>query len=555
VNIRSEPRQAEPSSHGATSLSPWLGPSGALARAQRQSIWLATVAWLGLGAWLLWGGLVVAPGPHDNDWPLLMWLVKHASWRDPSSLAIGHYGPAQLLLAWWLYPLFGSTLVAAKVLSTLALLGCVACLYLMTRRDHGQAPALLAAAAFGLSASALQTGQSEFADAPALAALLAGLCSWWRAESGAGARGGLPAGVLLGSAGLLRTHFVFFSLGSALLAALCGVALPGERSRRVRAQAGFALVVGALLGNLPGFLLNLWVHGQLGSAVASSFVGQVLYGVDELDLVNTYAAHPLGQILREQPLDVLRLMVARGREQPALWLIPVASAALALGRWRVWPAAVLRHVLLFSALAFIYFWMFVSLAWWLWPRVLLPLVALDCWLLVSVNAQLFWGAFRHSRALCCLVFASVLALQWPGKLRDVQARWRESQGWWRASRELVFALRQRGMRDAREAFVFDWNRFVVDDPQLQPFYNFGFWNLLIPAFRDERPSPMRYMNDLPALSAFLENHGVRFLVLPKDTRQVARFPALVQLLEGTRELPSFHREADLASDVLFQLGV
>jgi hypothetical protein len=110
------------------------------------------------------------------------------------------------------------------------------------------------------------------------------------------------------------------------------------------------------------------------------------------------------------------------------------------------------------------------------------------------------------------------------------------------------------MRDAREAFVFDWNRFVVDDPQLQPFYNFGFWNLLLPAFREERPSPKRYMNDLPELSAFLENHGVRFLVLPKDTRQVARFPALVQLLEGTQSLPGFHREADLASDVLFQLG-
>ena len=503
---------------------------------------------------MLWGGLVVAPGPHDNDWPLLMWLAKHASWRDLSPLAIGHYGPAQLLLAWWLYPLFGSTLVAAKVLSTLALLGCVACLYLMTRHEHGQAPALMAAAAFGLSASALQTGQSEFADAPALAALLAGLCLWWRAESGGDRRGALLAGVLLGSAGLLRTHFVFFSLGSALLAALAGVVLPGGRSRAARASAGLALVVGALLGNLPGFLLNLWVHGQLGSAVASTFVGQVLYGVDELDLPGSYAAHPLGQIVRERPLDILRLMAARGREQPALWLVPVVTAGLALWRRRVWPAAVLRHVLLFSALAFMYFWLFVSLAWWLWPRVVLPIVALDCWLMVAVTAQLLWGAFRFSRALCCLVFAIVLAVRWPGSLRELEARWRESQRWWSASTELVQALRQRGMQDAREAFVFDWNRFVVDDPELQPFYNFGFWNLLLPEFSAERPLPTRYMGELPELSVFLENHGVRFFVLPKDPRQVARFPALVQLLEGTQALPGFHREADLASDVLFQHG-
>jgi hypothetical protein len=143
----------------------------------------------------------------------------------------------------------------------------------------------------------------------------------------------------------------------------------------------------------------------------------VLYGVDEFDLLGTYAAHPLGQILHEQPLDIVRLMVSRGREQLASWLVPVATAALALGKWRAWPAAVVRHVLLFSALAFLYFWMFVSLAWWLWPRVLLPLVALDCWLIVAVSAQLFWGTFRYSRALCCLAFAGVLALQLPGNVR------------------------------------------------------------------------------------------------------------------------------------------
>jgi len=80
------------------------------------------------------------------------------------------------------------------------------------------------------------------------------------------------------------------------------------RSRHEHARAGVLLFVGALLGNLPGFLLNLRVHGQLGSVVASTFIGQVLYGVDEQDFLNTYAAHPLDVLLREEPLAILRLI-------------------------------------------------------------------------------------------------------------------------------------------------------------------------------------------------------------------------------------------------------
>jgi hypothetical protein len=106
------------------------------------------------------------------------------------------------------------------------------------------------------------------------------------------------------------------------------------------------------------------------------------------------------------------------------------------------------------------------------------------------------------------------------------------------------------MRDAREAFVFDWNRFVVDDPQLQPFYNFGFWNLLLPEFREERPIPTRHLTDLPDLASFFENNAVRFFVLPKDERRLRRFPALIQLVEGKRELPGFRRGPPLSADVL-----
>src|SRR4051812_33522741 len=94
VNTSSDPpAMAQP----ATAQVPawWQEPLSTLTRNAR---WLRLLAWLGLGVWLIWAGLIHVPAPFDNDWPQLMWLVKHASLRDPSSLAIGHYGPLQLLL-------------------------------------------------------------------------------------------------------------------------------------------------------------------------------------------------------------------------------------------------------------------------------------------------------------------------------------------------------------------------------------------------------------------------------------------------------------------------
>jgi 4-amino-4-deoxy-L-arabinose transferase-like glycosyltransferase len=504
----------------------------------------ALLAWLGLAAWLLWAGLLHVPGPHDNDWPLLMWLVKHASWSDLSPLAIGHYGSLHQLLPWWLQSLFGSTLVAAKVLSTLGLLGCVACLYQMTRRAHGELPALMVAVLFALAPSALVTGQSEFADAPAFACYLAGLCLWWRSDE----RWGLAAGLCLGIAGLLRMHFVAFSLLTSGLAAALGVLLPSVgRSRWLQLRHGVLLVLGAVLGNLPGFLLNYTQHGRIGSAVADTFAGQVLYGVDELDFFNSYAAHPFGQILKEEPERIVQLVRSRLLDNVQLWL----GSVLALWKWRSWPEERTRHVLLMAGLAFAYFLLFVTLAWWLSPRLTFPLAAFNAWLGVVLVTALCWDELRGGRALCGVLFAAALAYQWPAGVRQVRERWALSRAWWDVSTELTGKLRELGMKDPREAFVFDWNRFVVDDPQLQPFYNFGFWNLLLPEFRAERPLPTPYLNRLPQLGQFLTEQGVRFLALPHDSRDLRRFPELRRLVAGEVELPGYRREANLAWDVLF----
>jgi hypothetical protein len=107
------------------------------------------------------------------------------------------------------------------------------------------------------------------------------------------------------------------------------------------------------------------------------------------------------------------------------------------------------------------------------------------------------------------------------------------------------------MKDAREAFVYAWNRYVVDDPELQPFYNFGFWNLLVPDFRAERPVPTPYLNQLSQLASFLEQQNVKFFVLPRDLKQVQRFPSLVGLVQDQRQLEGFRRAAVLSEDVVF----
>lgn len=509
---------------------------------------VALLGWLGLGVWALWAGLLHVPGPHDNDWPLLMWLVKRASWSDLSPLAIGHYGWLHQLLVWWLRQPFGSTLAAAKVLSTLSLLASVACLYQMSRRTHGELPALLAAVLFALSPPALVTGQSEFADAPALACYLGGLCIWWRSNE----RWGLAAGLCLGVAGLLRLHFVALSLLSAVLAAALGALLPSSgRSRGSHAVQGGLLVLGALLGNLPGFLLNYSQHGSIGSAVSDTFAGQVLYGVDELDFSNSYAAHPFAEILRTEPERVVALVRKRLLENVQLWAGSVLALAVGVWRWRRWPAEVTRHVLLMAGVALAYFLLFITLAWWLSPRLLFSLAAFNAWLAAVVVTALCWERFRGGRALCVALFAAALVYQLPASVRQVRERWSLSRAWWDVSTELVAKLRSLGMKDAREAFVFDWNRFVVDDPELQPFYNFGFWNLLLPEFRAERPLPTPYLNRLPQLARFLVEQDVRFLVLPHDSRDLRRFPALVRLVGGGAELPGYRREATLAWDVLF----
>ena len=65
----------------------------------------------------------------------------------------------------------------------------------------------------------------------------------------------------------------------------------------------------------------------------------------------------------------------------------------------------------------------------------------------------------------------------------------------------------------------------MHDPDFQPYYNFGFRNALDPEFAAERPTPYPYVHQPQQFLAFLEEHGVAYLVLTPDSP----FPALNEL--------------------------
>lgn len=486
--------------------------------------------------YLAWSGLVEWPGLQDNDWPLLMWLATRATWTDWSPLAIGHYGFLQLVLVRGLWPLFGGTLVAAKVLNLVSISAIVTFLSrLAPRLAAGQGwsgpTAVLLVACAG---ETLLTGQSEFADPLALALWLGALHAVWAPPSGA--RWGL-AGVLLGLAAGCRTHFFFF--GIVTLAVLAAV---GKLEKDTTRSHVGRLILGFVIGYAPAAAIYLRVHGTLTSPVAPTFIGQAVLGYDELDLFSTYAAHPFGDVMRHHLRAVVELALHRLVDFPTWFWIPLATTVLAAarasrhGEWRL-PGLLL--------LALVYYVGFVTVSWQVTPRLLLPFATM----LALGTAAGLHAMLSTPRAI---LLGSVLAvaslvqgLPCVGEgLKDVDQMWTRSQ-------ELTRALRARGLRTPREAFVADWNRFLVDDPELVTFYNFGYWNLLVPSFRSERPNPLPAVEDPEAFATFLREQEVRFAVLP---RSHPRLRVLAALARGELTSKGLQKLEMLPEDTLFEVS-
>jgi hypothetical protein len=119
---------------------------------------------------------------------------------------------------------------------------------------------------------------------------------------------------------------------------------------------------------------------------------------------------------------------------------------------------------------------------------------------------------------------------------------------WRRSIAVTAAARRAGVSDPRHVFAADWNVFPVDDPELISFYNFGFWNLLLPDFAAERPNPIRTADDPAAFAAFMREHGVRVVVLPlRDMR----LRTLAAVARGERPLPGYAPAGRVTDQAVF----
>ena len=547
-----------------SSLGPTLGLTGvalavrrwlASARTTAQVLWLALrrvpgSRWLLLalsiyGLRLVYAGLVKAPGSHDNDWPLLMWLAMHASWTDPAPLAVGHYGFLQLVLVRLLYRTVGSTLVAAKLLNVVAMVAAAAGAFRLASTLTGKKLwAWLALPLFALSSEAYLTGQSEFGDP-----LPAALFVWgtvWLLRSSRG-RAAFVAGLLWGLGGCVRVHFQMFGYAAALAAAgylySSAPAAGGLRLRRL-----VSLAAGVLVGQAPMLALNLWVHGTLASPIAHTFVGQVLFGQNAWDLASTYASHPFAEVLREHKL---RLLVLIGERLTAMEAWSFVLLALGLvGALRRDPHQSGRGFLWLLAAG--YYVGVVAPAWDVTHRLLLPFVLVGSVTAVAAAAALSSGLrWRAAPSVTALALALAwLAIKVPGDRAEIKSMVHHSNRVWRQSRELTYVLRAHGLTHSREAFVFDWYRYLIDDPQLVTYYNWGFWNLLVPAFAAERPNPYPTIGDPRAFATFMRREGVRFVVVPK--RPEPPFGAFAPVVAGAAPLDGYERLAELRDDVVFR---
>jgi hypothetical protein len=340
--------------------------------------------------------------------------------------------------------------------------------------------------------------------------------------------------VLLGIAGGFRLHFQWFgflTVGALLLVALL--------ERRFRWNDAVRLVVGLVVGLVPAGYLFLRVHGTWSSPIAGTFVGQVLFGADEYDMLRTYGRHPMREVVASHLGELLRLVARRVAETPrAFWPLLLPTALLALPRARragFGPLAL-------AALAVAYYLAFVALAWGLTWRLLMPFSAI-----LAICAAVAVARTFSPRVAVALLAGLVLARAVEG-LPAARTELARRVAYHDRSAAVTAALRRHGPAKPQEVFVVDWNLWPTDDPAMVSFYNFGFWNLLHPGFRAERPNPIDTVGDPARFAAFLASRGVRFVVLPLEHR---RFDRLAAAARGESALPGFRRDATVGDDVVF----
>ncbi len=468
----------------------------------------------------------LAPGPQDNDWPLLMWLARAGTQGNLAAFAVGHYGFLQLVLVRICGPIVGGTIVAAKLINIVSVLvTCLALDQLLRAADARAAWRIAAVCFFALSYPTFVTGWSEFGDPFALALYACGLALALRSsDTGTVVFGG----ALIGAAGLVRLHFQAMGWGTAL--AFAGFEVSRSRwSAAVKQVAWFTTAV--LAGQLPVFLLNWHVHGTLFSPIARTFMGQVLFGANEFDMARSYAAAPFDGLLSQHGVMLVSVVADRILQAPLLPAIAVVVCTLTL----VHRDSGQRLRAFAALLAMGYYVGFVAPSWGITPRLLLGFMFFAALSVGLVGPLLEGWRGQRVATLGAIALVVLCALHFRSERRDFRALRSRTRATWDRNELITQTLRARGIDSPTQVFAADWYLYPTDDPEMVGFYNWGFWNLLVPEFAAERPNPFEATATPESFERFMMRRGVRAMVLYDEPR----VPALGAITRGEYKLRAY----------------
>lgn len=201
-------------------------------------------------------------------------------------------------------------------------------------------------------------------------------------------------------------------------------------------------------------------------------------------------------------------------------------------------------------LALGYYMGFVAPSWGITPRLLMGFmfpVALALGLAGSALSKMMGKGAPVVMALLCI---AINAVHFRGERRAFRAVRNQTRATWDRNDAITRAVRAQGIRSPVEVFAANWFVYPTDDPEMIGFYNFGFWNLLVPEFAAERPNPYSAIDAPERFEELLAERGVRALVLDDDPA----LPAVRAIVRGDY-VPRRYRLAGSFDDQRFFLRI
>lgn len=250
-----------------------------------------------------------------NDFWAWSFLAGRVDLSDPSTLQNGFMPPAYVLFLAVIAP--AREIAAAFGLNAVAVAATALATAVLGRRTGVRGAGIASLVLLAVFPPFLQSGMTAGPDIVMVALVAVAATLYW--STGSGVRAGLPAGLLLGLAVLVRSHALFIALG--MVVARVGV---DRRAGRV----DLAVLVGLGLGLATQVALNLaagepaWANGQAFN------VYKMVNGVDWYDPV------------RPENLSVVHIV----GDAPLAFLREWAGATARAGAWLLGPLLVLAVV-------------------------------------------------------------------------------------------------------------------------------------------------------------------------------------------------------------------